>query len=595
MDKKSLTDLAKCLSEAGRIVTQLNGSTSATINNTSSSSTRLEAAMSAVGRTVNRAQSMVQNSTNRGLFSRLNGRERLRAMSGTSAPPSKKSKPVEKTFEFVLLHSGGQLFENDTFLLDDDSIALRGIVTLNSIMTEENIRACLAEAIVLKFPSVAPQDLEFLKANRRKMSKPVNAGEFSFKEIKLLAGQGCIYVTLKDGFECLLEDGTDSIPSCNDPKETNPEKEDNQDKEPANRHNQNMQDKHQENPETSQNSQEDDKYLLKSIWGRNNDVESAVKNCLKECETDKITKPVEVLRCAQKHILQGRVLDTTSAESSVQGEVHFIDVNRYDLLKTTFDELEHLDNLRLTLQVTFYGEVAHDNGGPRKEFFRLCLRAIKEKYFDNGLHILLADDYEKIGIVMAMSILQNGPVPRFLEESILQELFQNPQPSPCISKLRVGFDKLGLYQIGKASPMLLHLMRPSESYQLTRRKLISLLAPSFSEEGSNARMHQMTTYDFFKKYVREAASGRRAAITLGHILQFTTGVDEEPFLGFALPPCIHFNISTSTSKWSFIPTANTCTQTLYLPTGSHRCPLPVEEELFDIYDNAFSNVYFGLA
>jgi hypothetical protein len=51
-----------------------------------------------------------------------------------------------------------------------NSIAFRGIVTLNSIMTEENIRACLAEAIVIKFLSVVPQDLDFLKANRRKIS-----------------------------------------------------------------------------------------------------------------------------------------------------------------------------------------------------------------------------------------------------------------------------------------------------------------------------------------------------------------------------------------------------------------------------------------
>ena len=39
------------------------------------------------------------------------------------------------------------------------------------------------------------------------MTKPVNAGELSFKEVKLLAGQGSIYITLKDGFECLLEEG----------------------------------------------------------------------------------------------------------------------------------------------------------------------------------------------------------------------------------------------------------------------------------------------------------------------------------------------------------------------------------------------------
>lgn len=110
---------------------------------------------------------------------------------------------MEKTFEFVDVNSRGQLNENDSFLLEDDAIILRGIVTLNTNMTEENIQASLA---------VAPQDLEFLKANRRKLSKPVNAGEFSFKEVKLLTGQGSIYITLKDGFQCLLDHFAQGIP-----------------------------------------------------------------------------------------------------------------------------------------------------------------------------------------------------------------------------------------------------------------------------------------------------------------------------------------------------------------------------------------------
>ena len=505
---------------------------------------------------------------------------------------------MEKTFEFVVVNSRGRLNENDSFLLEDDAIILRGIVTLNTHMTEENIRACLAEAIVIKYPTVAPQDLEFLKANRRKLSKPVNAGEFSFKEVKLLAGQGSIYITLKDGFECLLDDYAQGT----NPKETNEEEEEWQEtpasviQDGTKNHGQNVEEKYHESFVPSQKPQEeDDSDLLKSIWDGNNDVELAVKECLKACEADKVTNPVEVLRCAQKYIVKGRPLDTTETESNLEGEVNFIDVNRQNLLKTAFDEIEYIENFQLTLQVTFYGEVAHDNGGPRKEFFRLCLREIKEKYFDSGLRNLLADDYEKVGIIMALSILQNGPVPKFLDEAMLQELFQEPKPSPCILKLRVGFSKLGLYQITKAVPQFVHLMRPSQSYQLTRRKLISLLAPSFSDEGSNAKMYEMTVYELFLKYVREANSGRRATITIGHILQFVTGAEEEPILGFAIPPSICFTAATSKNKWAFVPTSNTCTQTLYLPTGSHDCPLPSEDQLFEVYDSAFVNVYFGLA
>ena len=499
---------------------------------------------------------------------------------------SKKSKPVKKSLEFVLLNCGEQM-NCDTFLLDDDYVVLRGIVTLNSHMKEEEIRACLAQAVQLKFPSVAPQDFEFLKAIRRKLSKPVNTGKFSFQEVKLLAGQGSIYVKLKDGFQCLLENGSED--PCHSATAIATSQEEAQDDQEA-RHESLIP------QETKENLQDEgESYLYAPTWAKRTEVDVAIEECLEACKRDNTVNPVEILRCVQKHILQGRVLDTTVAESTLDGDTNYIDINRYNLLETTFQELNHINNLRLTLQVSFYGEMAHDNGGPRKEFFTLCLREIKEKFFDNGLREVLADNYEKVGIIMAMSIIQNGPVPRFLEESILKELFEAAEPSPCIAKLRLGFAKLGLYQIGKAVPIFIHLMRPSPAYELTRRKLISLLPPSFSEEGSNARRHEMETYERFQKYMREASSGRRGGITLGKILQFATGVDEEPPLGFSFPPGIHFNVAANTNKWAFVPTANTCTQTMFLPRGAHECPLPLEEDLFDIYDNAFNNVYFGLA
>ena len=110
---------------------------------------------------------------------------------------------MEKTFEVVLMK-----FEDgdaETYLLDDECMALRGFVTLNSHMDESAIRSCLAELLQKKYPTLAPQDVEFLKANRRRLSKPVFVGQLTFKEVKLLAGQGCIYLKVKDGFEFLLE------------------------------------------------------------------------------------------------------------------------------------------------------------------------------------------------------------------------------------------------------------------------------------------------------------------------------------------------------------------------------------------------------
>lgn len=48
-------------------------------------------------------------------------------------------------------------------------------------------------------------------------------------------------------------------------------------------------------------------------------------------------------------------------------------------------------------------QCASDQGGPRKEFFRLVLSAVKEKYFDKGLREHLAQDYVTVGKIMGKS------------------------------------------------------------------------------------------------------------------------------------------------------------------------------------------------
>lgn len=59
-----------------------------------------------------------------------------------------------------------------------------------------------------------------------------------------------------------------------------------------------------------------------------------------------------------------------------------------------------------------------------KNFFRLCLKEIQQKLFENGLRELKPEEYEFAGTIMALSILQNGPTPRFIPEEILKEIFQ---------------------------------------------------------------------------------------------------------------------------------------------------------------------------
>ena len=78
-------------------------------------------------------------------------------------------------------------------------------------------------------------------------------------------------------------------------------------------------------------------------------------------------------------------------------------------------------------------------------------------------------------------------------------------------------------------------------------------------------------------------------ITLGHILQFVCGTDEELVLGFAKSPGILF----VPIDIAFLPTGNTCINILNLPYPSETVTLPSGEALFNLYDYAFSSAFFG--
>lgn len=74
---------------------------------------------------------------------------------------------------------------------------------------------------------------------------------------------------------------------------------------------------------------------------------------------------------------------------------------------------------------------------------------------------------------------------------------------------------------------------------------------------------------------------------------FATCVDEEPLLGFTIKPNITFAEVESGGK--FVPTANTCICSLVIPHATPLIPLPEPDRLFNLYDFAFANAFFGNA
>ena len=166
---------------------------------------------SRIGTAVARARSMITSSASGGAYSRLSQRERLRATTsvGTNQPTNKRKKketgPITKAFEFVLVNIS---VESESWAITDENIVLRGLIELTTASKEAEIRAEIGKATRMKFPMVSDTDFQFLRATRRKLSQPVSCQSYDYQQVKLLAGQGSIYLKLKDGLECLFVDDT---------------------------------------------------------------------------------------------------------------------------------------------------------------------------------------------------------------------------------------------------------------------------------------------------------------------------------------------------------------------------------------------------
>lgn len=147
----------------------------------------------------------VSSQSTPGLSTRLNRRERLRATTGGEQGQKKKARKEDvKAFEFVLVAVYDE--DEDDWMLSDDKIMLRGLIQISSDASEMEIRSKIGHATRVKYPTVGDSDFIFLRATRRKLSIPVSCDSFGYKQLKVVAGQGAIYVKLKPELECLLTD-----------------------------------------------------------------------------------------------------------------------------------------------------------------------------------------------------------------------------------------------------------------------------------------------------------------------------------------------------------------------------------------------------
>ena len=192
-----------------------------------------------------------------------------------------------------------------------------------------------------------------------------------------------------------------------------------------------------------------------------------INDIISNAKSQNLQEPVELLRFLQERIVKGRQLDMTSCEETCDGETNLITIDRDKVLETTFSELEFVDDYTLTFKVDVMGEESVDLGGPRREWIRLVNREMKAKYFDNGLRLYLSHDYFYVGITIAVAMLQNGQMPAFIEDHILQEILSAKKSiDPCVSEMKAGLEQLGMLSALQQLPALIYLPRPGSQLKI---------------------------------------------------------------------------------------------------------------------------------
>ncbi|XP_065673263.1 uncharacterized protein LOC136090491 [Hydra vulgaris] len=502
--------------------------------------------------TLQRARGMLNESGSSGIFRRLNRNDRLRSSApyssniGNHIGNQNKSKKMTKTLEFALISST----ENDEeqFLKWD---------SMNSI---------------------------FVKVSRKKISKLNKCSniDYSYDVVKKLAGQGLLYLQLKErcnDHQMIIPTEVIEIPSASFVSKSSQ-----------------LIDQEDVNEVDIQEIKEltSASFVAKGSVDKNIYIEIDFENQkIKEIKENNLQDPIEILRFLQKTMIKGRVQDIEYIDENTDkdSETNFIFIDRQNILMSTFAELESVENFLITFEVDFMGELAKDYGGPRREWIRECNRMIKERLFDSGLRELFAEEYYFVGLLIGIALFQGGQLPTYLPDSIIIKITENTADI-CISNIQKGLNKFNLIRFFKEFPQLLELLRPSK-VQFTAKMLLKLLKPK-------SLVKEKEIYSMFVKYVREVASGRRECVSLANILSFVTGASEEPLLGFALQPSVEFIPTIEADEkdqktheaYMYIPTAHTCSNCLVLPRGWLLCKLPANNDLFDVYDMAFTNNFF---
>ena len=70
-----------------------------------------------------------------------------------------------------------------------------------------------------------------------------------------------------------------------------------------------------------------------------------------------MNNPVEILKYMQTKLVEGRPLEVEDVTECISGATNFVIVDRSHLINTGLEEIRHISNEFVALQVQFYNEV----------------------------------------------------------------------------------------------------------------------------------------------------------------------------------------------------------------------------------------------
>ena len=118
-------------------------------------------------------------------------------------------------------------------------------------------------------------------------------------------------------------------------------------------------------------------------------------------------------------------------------ETWIVNIVRTNFVFTAMEELKMANDNDWSspFRVKFLGEEGIDQGGPRREFFSLLLSnfpVFEGKSFSVDSSFLINKDYNTLGKVTSLAILNGHPGPKRFGEHIVNYILYRKEPEACV-------------------------------------------------------------------------------------------------------------------------------------------------------------------